>query len=83
MLDKALEILGLNLVTTDFEAKGMIPSYMVNTLVYYFIKTKKFNMARQLVKSRRFVQDVNQIDSITGNSTAASTGVVAGSSGVS
>jgi hypothetical protein len=33
-------------ITTDFESKGMIPSYMVNLLVYYFVKTKNLNMAR-------------------------------------
>jgi len=51
----------------------MIPSYIVNLLVYFFIKTsnvyfssykfiENYKMARQLLKSRRFVQDTNHIE---------------------
>lgn len=39
----------------------MIPAYITNLLVYFYLKTKNFKMARQLLKSRRFLVDTNSI----------------------
>jgi hypothetical protein len=66
-----LESLDLKLQTSDTDSKWMIPGYIANLLVYFYIKTKNLKMARQLLKSRRFLLDTNSIpiDSETGSST--------------
>jgi len=56
-----LESLDLKLQTSDPDSKWMIPGYITNLLVYFYIKTKNLKMARQLLKSRRFLVDTNSI----------------------
>eukprot|EP00347_Sterkiella_histriomuscorum_P018969 403343469 len=60
--DQALEALELKLQTTEMESKNLLPSYLVNLLVYFYIKAKNFKMARQLLKSRRYVLDTGHIE---------------------
>lgn len=36
--DQVLEALELKLQTTDMESKHLLPSYLVNLLVYFYIK---------------------------------------------
>ena len=40
-IDQVLEQLELKLQTTETESKHMIPSYLVNLLIYFFVKTSK------------------------------------------
>jgi len=42
----------------------MMPAYLVNLLVYFYMKTKNYKMARQLLKSRRFLVDTNHIEAV-------------------
>lgn len=44
--DQVLEALDLKLQTTDSDSKNMLPAYLVNLLVYFYIKTKNLKMAR-------------------------------------
>lgn len=44
--DQVLEALELKLQTTDPDSKNLLPDYLVNLLVYFFIKTKNYKMAR-------------------------------------
>lgn len=62
--DQVLEALELKLQTTDHDSKNILPAYLVNLLVYFYIKTKNFKMARQLLKSRRFLVDTNHIEAV-------------------
>lgn len=57
-----MEILDLRLVVTESESKHMLPSFLVNILIYFFLVSKNFKMARHLAKSSRFVLDTNHID---------------------
>ena len=43
----------------------MMPAYLVNLLVYFYMKTKNYKMARQLLKSRRFLVDTNHIEAVS------------------
>lgn len=74
-IDQVLEGMELKLQTTEHEAKLMLPSYIVNILVYFYIKTSKqikqlttnlenYKMARQLLKYRRLVVDTNHIETV-------------------
>lgn len=54
----------LKVQTTDTESKHLIPGYIVNLLVYFYIKTKNYKMARQVLKSRRFLVDTNHIEAV-------------------
>ena len=62
--DQVLDALDLKLQTTDSDSKNMLPAYLVNLLVYFYIKTKNLKMARQLLKSRRFLVDTNHIEAV-------------------
>jgi hypothetical protein len=42
-----------------------MPGYLVNLLVYFYMKTKNYKMARQLLKSRRFLLDTNHIEAVS------------------
>eukprot|EP00352_Strombidinopsis_acuminata_P002535 CAMPEP_0176382022 /NCGR_PEP_ID=MMETSP0126-20121128/32334_1 /TAXON_ID=141414 ORGANISM="Strombidinopsis acuminatum, Strain SPMC142" /NCGR_SAMPLE_ID=MMETSP0126 /ASSEMBLY_ACC=CAM_ASM_000229 /LENGTH=105 /DNA_ID=CAMNT_0017746167 /DNA_START=2803 /DNA_END=3120 /DNA_ORIENTATION=+ len=64
-LDEILERLELKLVTTELDSRHMIPAYLTNLLVYFYLKTKNFKMARNLVKTRRFILDTNHLDNYT------------------
>ena len=63
-IDQALEALELKLQTTEQESKQLMPAYLVNLLVYFYMKTKNYKMARQLLKSRRFLVDTNHIEAV-------------------
>jgi hypothetical protein len=39
--DQVLEALELKVQTTDLESKHLLPTYLVNLLVYFYIKTSK------------------------------------------
>jgi tetratricopeptide (TPR) repeat protein len=60
--DQVLDAMELKLQTSDTESKQLIPAYIVNLLVYFHIKSKNYKMARQLLKSRRFLVDTNHIE---------------------
>ncbi len=62
--DQVLEALELKLQTTDTDSKNLLPDYLVNLLVYFYIKSKNYKMARQLLKSRRFLVDTNHIEAV-------------------
>jgi hypothetical protein len=62
--DQVLESLDLKLQTTELDSKQLIPSYLVNLLVYFYIKTNNYKMARQLLKNRRFLLDTNHIEAV-------------------
>ena len=71
LLDELLEIKELKLITSDITSDSLIPSYLIKTLIYFFLKTSKsffnfflenFKMARQLAKNRRFMLDTNYIE---------------------
>lgn len=62
--DQVLEALELKIQTTDSDSKNLLPDYLVNLLVYFYIKTKNYKMARQLLKSRRFLVDTNHIEAV-------------------
>ena len=62
--DQVLEALELKVQTTDPDSKNLLPDYLVNLLVYFYIKTKNYKMARQLLKSRRFLVDTNHIEAV-------------------
>ena len=53
--------LGLKEITVDTASSGMLPSYLVSLLTYFYLRTKNFKMARAMVKSRRFVVDQDLI----------------------
>jgi len=76
-LDKLLMRKEVQLVTTEVDSSQMVPSYLVSMLIYFFLKSKNFRMARHLVKNRRFLLDTNHIDPSHLNSTA--TGAATGS----
>ena len=40
--DQALSVLELKIQTTDMDSKNLLPSYLVNHLIYFYIKTIKF-----------------------------------------
>lgn len=44
--DQVLEALELKVQTTDPDSKNLLPDYLVNLLVYFYIKTKNYKMAR-------------------------------------
>lgn len=44
--DQVLEALELKVQTTDTDSKNLLPDYLVNLLVYFYIKTKNYKMAR-------------------------------------
>ena len=64
VFDQVLEALELKIQTTDSDSKNLLPDYLVNLLVYFYIKTKNYKMARQLLKSRRFLVDTNHIEAV-------------------
>ena len=41
LLDELLECKELKLVTSDTSSEGMLPNYLINTLIYYFLRTSK------------------------------------------
>ena len=45
-IDSVLEALDLKLQTTEQESKQLMPAYLVNLLVYFYMKTKNYKMAR-------------------------------------
>lgn len=61
-LDEALEAGDFKLVTSDATSETMLPAFLISTLVYFFLKTKNFRMARQLAKNRRFLKDENYVE---------------------
>lgn len=78
-----MEAMELKLQTTEMDSKHLMPSYLINLLVYFYIKTSKplkdysqysylenFNMARQLIKSRRYVLDTGHIEPSNHNMTS-------------
>ena len=42
----------------------MLPDYLVTILVYFFTKTRNLQMVRHLTKYKRFVVDVNHMETI-------------------
>jgi hypothetical protein len=65
-LDELLVKLDMRVLVPTFDSKSILPSYLVNILVYLLLKTSKFRLvnhaenfkvARNLVKFRRFVQE--------------------------
>ena len=61
-LDEMLGDENLPLITQNMASDGVLPSYMVHQLVYFFLKTKNYKLARHLTKYRRFIIDTNHID---------------------
>ena len=61
-LDELLCDENLPLITQNMASDGVIPSYLVQQLVYFFLKTKNYKLARHLAKYRRFIIDTNHID---------------------
>ena len=53
--------LGLREITTETESQHMLPAYLVTLLTYFYLRTKNLKMARALVKSRRFVCDMDHL----------------------
>lgn len=53
--------LGLKEITSDTESSQMLPAYLINLLVYFYLRTNNLKMARALVKNRRFVIDGDHI----------------------
>jgi hypothetical protein len=45
-IDSVLEYLELKVQTTESDSKNMLPNYLVTLLIYFYIKTKNFKMAR-------------------------------------
>ena len=41
LFDELLELKELKLVTSDTSSEGMLPNYLINTLIYYFLRTSK------------------------------------------
>jgi len=41
LLDELLEIKELKLITSDTTSESLIPSYLIKTLIYFFLKTSK------------------------------------------
>ena len=41
LLDELLEIKELKLITSDITSDSLIPSYLIKTLIYFFLKTSK------------------------------------------
>lgn len=62
ILDESLEANELKIITTDSTSASLLPGFLINTLVYFFLRTKNFKMARQLAKNRRFLVDPNFVD---------------------
>ena len=48
-------------ITSDTESSQMLPAYLINLLVYFYLRTNNLKMARALVKNRRFVIDGDHI----------------------
>ncbi len=50
LLDELLEIKELKLIASDITSESLIPSYLIKTLIYFFLKTSKrsdFNFCRE------------------------------------
>lgn len=56
-LDDMMTQLDIKLVTNNSSSDSILPQYLIHTLVYFFLKTKNYKMARELTKHRRFVSD--------------------------
>ena len=70
-LDDLLEDENLSVIQTEANTTDLIPDYLIKLLQYFLMVTKNYKMARHLTKYRRFVLDINHIDSIvTGIPTA-------------
>lgn len=41
LLDELLECKELKLVTSDTSSEGMLPNYLIKTLIYFFLRTSK------------------------------------------
>lgn len=67
-LNELLEDQNLRVVHTEASADGMIPDYLIKTLVYFLIVTKNHAMARHLTKYRRFVLDTGHQEQAPGGS---------------
>lgn len=61
-LDELLESDQLRLTSTDSSAESLLPGHLLNILVYFFLRTKNFKMARHLAKNRRFLIDSNYVE---------------------
>ena len=61
-LDELLEISDLKLVGADQTSASILPAHLINILIYFFLRTKNFKMARQLAKNRRFIVDTNYVE---------------------
>lgn len=62
-IDEMLTSLDLKLVNSQTTSESLIPQYLIHTLVYFFLKTKNFQMARQLTKHRRFISEPSNVES--------------------
>jgi hypothetical protein len=40
----------------------MLPAYLINLLVYYYLHVKNYKMAVTLVRARRFIVDIDNIE---------------------
>jgi hypothetical protein len=69
-LEDLLERLDMKVIASSGDSRGILPSYLVNILVYLLLKTSKcfiqmsnpflaenLKVARSLVKHRRFLQE--------------------------
>lgn len=53
------------MVTADDSSAKMLPDCLVTLLVYFFTKTRNLQMVRHLTKYKRFVVDVNHLETIS------------------
>jgi len=53
--------LGLKEITIEKDCHKILPAYVINLLTYFYLRTKNFKMARSMIKSRRFVVDIDHI----------------------
>ena len=61
-LDSVLEKMDLRIVVTENDSRHMLPPFLINILIYFFLVVKNYKMARRLAKHSRFVLDTNHID---------------------
>jgi hypothetical protein len=61
-LDVLLERLDQKLIAIDNDIKHVIPSYIASILIYFFLLTKNFKMARHLTKFSRFAVDTSHLE---------------------